>query len=190
MWHRVSDCPLLPQVERFWHAGLKHDGSRCLIFADWEPLIVWDVHRRCVECIRGGSEAEPYSGDEFDLLRRNWPSILWAPGSEPPQACGWYDLSEVLEPGNFYVIAEGPGADRYRVFGIAEPGRTVDELLGLRLEIDLPARLVRVLRLTGGVEVATLTYEWSSGDFAVASFSGDGSMFAVIEPYHLTFFRP
>jgi hypothetical protein len=94
----------------------------------------------------------------------------------------------VLEPGNFYVIAAGPGADRYRVFGIDEPGRTVDELLGLRLEIDQPAGLVRVHRLADGVEVDALRYEWSSGAYADASFSEDGSMFAVIEPYYVTFF--
>ena len=87
-------------------------------------------------------------------------------------------------------MAEGPGADRYRVFGIQEPGRTIDERLGLRLEVDRPAGLVRVHRLADGVEVDALRYEWSSGDYAVASFSGDGSMFAVIEPYHVTFFRP
>jgi hypothetical protein len=96
----------------------------------------------------------------------------------------------VLEPGNFYVIAEGPGADRYRVFGIDEPGRTVDVLLGLRLEIDQPAGLVRVQRRADGVEVDALRYEGSSGDYAVASFSENGSMFAVIEPYYLTFFAP
>jgi hypothetical protein len=96
----------------------------------------------------------------------------------------------VLEPGNFYVIDEGPGTDRYRVFGIQEPGRTVDELLGLRLEIDQPAGLVRVLRLADGVEVDALRYEWSSGDYAVASLSEDGSMFAVIEPSDVTVFAP
>jgi hypothetical protein len=95
----------------------------------------------------------------------------------------------VLQPGNFYAIREGPCADRYRVFGTDEPGRTADERLGLRLEIEQSAALVRVRRLVDGVEVDALTYEWSSGDYAVASFSEDGSMFAVIEPYHVTFFH-
>src|SRR5262249_47659529 len=71
-----------------------------------------------------------------------------------------------------------------------EPGWTVDELLGLRLEIDQPAGLVRVHRLADGVEFDALRYEWSSGDYAVASFSEDGGMFAVIEPCYVTFSPP
>ena len=215
MWRRVSHCPVCPPAERLWHAGLNHDGSRCLLLADCPELIVWDVRGRCVECVRGGSEPQPdrvggfdldrrtwplgawapgpkpWQGiDYFELLRRTWPSVAWAPGPEPPQAYGWHDLSRVLEPGNFYVIDEGPGTDRYRVFGIQEPGRTTDERLGLRLEVDRPAGLVRVRRLADGVEVDALRYEGSSGAYAVASFSEDGSMFAVIEPYDATFFAP
>ena len=215
MWRRVSHCPVCPPAERLWHAGLNHDGSRCLLLADCPELIVWDVRGRCVECVRGGSEPQPDSVggfdlrrrtwplgawapgpkpwqgvDYFELLRRTWPSVVWAPGPEPPQAYGWHDLSQVLEPGNFYVIAEGPGADRYRVFGIQDPGRTVDERSGLRLEVDRPAGLVRVHRLADGVEVDALRYERSSGAYEVASFSEDGSMFAVIEPYDVTFFAP
>jgi hypothetical protein len=47
-----------------------------------------------------------------------------------------------------------------------------------------------VHRLADGVEVDALRYEWSSGAYAVASFSEDGSMFSVIEPYDVTFFTP
>jgi hypothetical protein len=134
---------------------------------------------------------KPWQGvDYFELLRRTWPSVVWAPGPEPPQPFGWHDLSQVLEPGNFYVIAEGPGADRYKVFGIHEPGRTIDERLGLQLEVDRPAGLVRVHRLADGVEIDAVSYEESSSDYAVASFLEDGSVFAVIEPYDVTFFAP
>jgi hypothetical protein len=55
--------------------------------------------------------------------------------------------------------------------------------------------LIRVLRLADGVEVDALTHEpeargWYCCDRAAASFSEDGSLFAVIAPYYVTFFRP
>jgi hypothetical protein len=163
MWRRFSDCPICPPAERLWHAGLNQDGSRCILFGDCPELPVWDVPGRCVEHV-------------YEDL-------------QSPQAYGWHDLRKVLQPGDFYVIRDGPCADRYRVFGIDEPGRTVDAHLGLRLEIDQSAALVRVRRLGDGVQVDALTYEWVSGAYAVASFAEDGGMFAVLEPYHATFFH-
>ena len=169
MWHRVSVCSdyQCPGAERFWDAGLNHDGSRCLIFADCDDLFVWDVRRGRLECVCEGPESpEERQSRSFGL-----------------------GFGQSLEPGELFTIGEGPGADRYRVFGKNRRGRTADERLGLRLEVDLPAGLVRVVRLAGGVEVVALNYEWSSGDRAAASFSEDGGLIAVLEPYHVTFFR-
>jgi hypothetical protein len=106
-----------------------------------------------------------------------------------PEEDGRLDLGEYLDADGCYAIPDGPGAGRYRVFGIHEQhGRTVDAGAGVRLEIDRPAGVVRVVRLSDAAEMAALRYEWFSGDWAFASFSEDGSMFAVIEPYHVTFF--
>jgi hypothetical protein len=166
VWQRVYDCSVwdCSPVDRWWHAGLSSDGHRCLIMGacDNHPVIVWDVAARRIVCVLDGPE--------------------------PPEDEG-LDLGEHLNTEGYYVISDGLGAGRYRIFGIHEHhGRTVDESLGVRLEIDEPEHLVRVVRLSDSVALAALKYEWFSGDWAFASFSDDGSMFAVIEPYHVTFF--
>jgi hypothetical protein len=123
---------------------------------------VWDVPGRRLICILDGPES-------------------------PEDEC--LDLGNHLDSDGSYIIPDGPGAGRYRVFGVHEQhGRTVDDPSGTRLEIDQSARVVRVVRTSDATEVAALKYEWFSGDWAFASFSDDGKMFAVVEPYHVTFF--
>ena len=175
MCQRVSECLVgrYPKAERFWDAGLNADGSRCLIFADCDELFIWDVRRSRVEWVFEGPEA---------------------PEERRLRSYG-YGLGKLLEPDDFITIREGPGADRYRIFGKYGRGRTVDNRLGLKLEVAVSTSVVRVVRLADSVEVDALTHKpgargWYCCDRAAASFSEDGSLFAVIAPYYVTFFSP
>jgi len=177
VWHRLYDCSVwdcdcsvhdYQSIERWWHAGFSLDSQRCIFIGfDDHPVIVWDVPGRRLLCILDGPE----------------PSEDEAVDDES------FQLSKYLDSDGCYVIPNGPGAGRYRVFGVHEQrGRTVDDPSGDRLEIDLPSRVVRVIRTSDASEVVALKYEWFSGDWAFASFSDNGQLFAVIEPYYVTFF--
>jgi hypothetical protein len=75
----------------------------------------------------------------------------------------------------------------YRVFGLnINHAKTAHQ--NLSVKVEQKTETVIVQESTSGEVVAQLKYECFSGDWAFASFSDDGNVIAVIEPYYVTFF--
>ncbi len=163
MWKKIGICQDLECDERLWHAGLSPDGSRCFVGGfDDAVYIVWDIR----------------------AARKLWENATYEPPAvEYPPLTNWVDRD------GYVVIQEGPAAGKYRVFGLYyNPGRTFDEMRGLKLEVDISKHMLIVVEAATCRELQRLEYESFSGDWAFASFSDDGRTIAVIEPYYITFF--
>jgi hypothetical protein len=161
-WTRVGVCRTFGVLERFHHAGLSADGRRCFVASvDDDVYAVWDIAAGSIVWIDDGS-----AGD-----------------SSLPPLDEWAD-TDVLD---LDLPAIG---GRYQLFGLLRPAAVVDHpAAGLQLELDGHAREL-LLRTRDGVIWQRLPYEAHSGDWAYASFSANGRMIAVLDPYVVTFFAP
>jgi hypothetical protein len=153
-------------VERLWSAGLSPDGRKCFVAdSGWETYIIWDLQ----EC-----------------------EIIWK--DEIKEMKGVRPLSYWLEKeGGKLEINAGKETLRYSVFGFeVGEGKIFDEEKKLRLSCSIgygnSPSLLKITDTTDEKVVAELEYESLSGDWAFASFSEDGNVIAVIEPYFITFF--
>lgn len=90
--------------------------------------------------------------------------------------------------GSFVRVAAGEVGGRYRMFGPFEwgTGRTVDPSSGRVLELHAATQTL-IVRTGDGGEECRLKYD-AFGDWACASFSDDGRVIAVLDPYYASFF--
>lgn len=160
MWRQVGVCPA-DIVDRFLHAGLSDDGELCFISDTDETFFVWSISTNEIIWIDDGAEgASPYPA-----------------------------LEEIIVDG-FIKIEDSRAKGRYRIFGLYENHpKTEDIKSQIRLEIDLKAKHLILRHVANDAVLQVLGFAALSGDWAFASFSENGATIAVLEPYHVTFFR-
>jgi WD40 repeat protein len=161
-WKRVGSCATGPVTDRFWHAGLSPDGSRCFVGAvDDETYFVWDIATASVIWVDDGDDDTTLPASLAESLTDGW-----------------------------FEIRDGAGAGRYRVFGL-ESGESIthSSALGIDVAPCLKGGIVEIMAAGGREILQRLSYRVLSGDWAFASFSEDGHTLAVLEPYEITFYR-
>jgi hypothetical protein len=161
-WTRVGVCPAFDALERLHHAGLSSDGRHCFVASvDDDVYAVWDIAAGSWIWIDDGTDGD----------------------SPLPSLNEWAD-ADMLDL-DLPAIG-GP----YQLFGLFRPPTIVDHpAAGLHIELDGCAREL-LLRTRDGAIWQRLPYDARSGDWACASFSANGRMIAVLEPYAVTFFAP
>jgi hypothetical protein len=161
-WTRVGVCRAFDILERLHHAGLSADGRRCFVASvDDDVYAVWDI--------AAGGWIWMDDGTDGDSPLP--PLDEWAPAT-------MLDLD---------LLAIG---GQYQLFGLFRPAAVVEHAAaGLSLELDGHAREL-LLRTRDGAIWQRLPYDAPSGDWGCASFSANGRMIAVLEPYAVTFFAP
>ena len=102
---------------------------------------------------------------------------------------GQVKLADWADENGYVSIEEGPASGKYRVFGLSvNHAKTKDESTDTVLLVDKKREVVLVLQGSSGQTLQALKYECFSGDWAFASFSDNGEVIAVIEPYYVSFF--
>ena len=163
MFSRISVCPDSDCGERLWHAGLSPDGRYCFLADCNEDFIVWDVQQA---------------------------RVVWREDESSPEDALHPELADWVDQDGYITIAEGPASGKYQIFGLQiNHARCDDKTADLALRVEKKQKAVVVVQRSSGRVLQVLEYEWFSGDWAFASFSYDGSVLAVIEPYFATFFR-
>lgn len=162
MWHRVGHCNDARCGERFWHAGLSEDGSKCFIAKfDDNVFSVWDIQKRAIvwrdDCTNGSSSLS--------------------------------SLQDWMNSGGIVQIEVGPAAGCYRIFGLDHNhAKTRSNALDQELNLNSTDETLLVQRCSTGEIICELKHEVFSGDWAFASFSENDATIAVLEPYNVTFF--
>ncbi len=161
-WVRLGTIITGEVTDRFWHAGLSSDSSKCFVAAtENEAYFVWDIASQQVIWVEDGSTNE----------------------TEHP------DLDEWLDDG-FITIDSGKAQGRYRIFGLRHNNALeLHPTLDLRAEVDKVSCEVVLKSESGHTEQTRLRYESGLGGWAFASFSDDGDLLAVLEPYYVTLYR-
>jgi len=158
MWTRIGVCPDFKCGERLWHAGLSPDGRLCFVASCYE--------------------------DDFIVWDIGQSKVMWRAESTGP-AC----LEEMLDKQGYVVIKAKPARGKYRIFGLnTNYAKAVHEADDLALELCLTEETLFLRRHSTGETIESVRYEAFSGDWAFASFSDNGQVIAVIEPYFVTFF--
>ena len=163
-WTKIGVCRDSDCDERLWHAALSTDATKCLVAGfDDCSYVVWDIRSQKVI----------------------WRDVGIGRDFLYPSIAEWTDENGYVE------IADSIAAGRYRVFGInVNFARSTASTLGQSLSIDLEHKQVLVYQTDSNAMLARLSYESFSGDWAYASFSDNDEVFAVIEPYSVTFYGP
>ncbi len=158
-WSKIGVYSTGDLIERIHHAGLSEDGRLCFIASFEEEIyLVWNIQEAKTIWIEDGEQITP---DHPDL--QDWIS-------------------------NGYIeIDEGPARGRYRIFGLFH-NHSLSQFGETIIEIAKDSREVILTDTSTGHVLQRLRYEAFSGDWAFASFSDDGSVIAVVEPYYVTFF--
>jgi len=146
-------------LNAFTTPGLSADGRLCFVSAfQEETYLIWDIRSAKPICIEDGEQEVP----------------------DHP------DLEDWMTDG-YIQLDEGPGKGRYRIFGLLH-NHPMLEAEGVALSINGKNSEILLKDLSTGNLLQTLGYHSLSGDWAAASFSEDGSIIAVAEPYYITFF--
>jgi len=158
-WFRIGVFSSGGNIERIAHAGLSSNGRLCFVSGEDDyPFMVWDIKN--AKIIWVANEFRRHHSDLSGFVK-----------------------NEHIE------IDEEPAIGSYRVFGINE-NYALQRNVGMQIEIKLEETLNALLltKFSTNQEIQSLNYEAFSGDWTFASFSDDGSVIAVMEPYYITFF--
>jgi hypothetical protein len=158
-WSKIGVYSTGHLIERIHHAGLSEDGRFCFIASFEEELyLVWDIREAKTIWVEDGEQITP----------------------DHP------DLQDWINSG-YIEIDEGPATGRYRIFGLFH-NYPLSQFGETAIKIDKGSQEVILTDASTGHVLQRLRYEASSGDWAFASFSDNGSVIAVVEPYYVTFF--
>ena len=163
-WKRKTVCPATNGTDRIHHAGLSADGTKLFVAGtDDELYYVWDIETEHTLWLEDGEQDFP----------------------EHPELRDWVDE-------NGCIVIEQPSAKgTYTIFGLRHNYPILrDQHTGLYLELDTQHHVLRILNGTNDALVNELAYEAFSGDWAFCSFSANGHVIAVVEPYDVTIFCP
>lgn len=109
-------------------------------------------------------------------------TTIWR-DSEHPNPDSLKCLDDWIVDG-FVLLDSRALIDRFRIFGLRHQYPLL-ESHGQTLETDIENHSL-VIRDASGKQ--SLQFEAFSGDWAYASFSGDGNIIAVVEPYNVTLY--
>ncbi|MDP9316575.1 MAG: hypothetical protein M3R24_37935 [Chloroflexota bacterium] len=160
-WTRIGVCPAAVLTDRLHHAGLSPDGRWCFLAGTYDEAYgVWDIRHHQLVWLEDGDQEVP----------------------EHPDLHAWVSAG--------YITLDAlPVRSRFRVFGLAHNyPLVVNQSFGIRVEISGET----VALVDGATQQVQqhLAYTSFSGDWVFASFSDNGAVLAVLEPYSVTFFGP
>jgi len=122
--------------------------------------------------------------DEYLVWNTVTQKTIWR-DHEQPEPDSLKSLNEWIVDG--HISLESPTlTDSFRLFGLHQQYPLL-ESRGQTIEIDLKNHN---LLIRDGGSTQSLPFEAFSGDWAYPSFSGDGRVIAVVEPYDVTLFGP
>jgi hypothetical protein len=157
-WEQVGVLGSGGMLERFWNAGLSDKGAFCFV-TDLDDYWCW-VYSRIDD------------------------KVIW-------EARGYPELPRLSEwqKDGFVEIEDREARGRYRLFSLGENNPIeINEEDGILIITDTASDELVIVDNVTGEEFQRLKYKAFSGDWAFATFSDDGSVIAVVEPYYVTFF--
>ena len=162
IWKPIGICPEWQCDERLWHAGLSEDGTKCFVAGfDDNVYIVWDI----------GEQRVVWRDDGTDGESKIQPLDSW------------------IDADGYITVENEETRGRYRIFGLnLNHAKTASTALNQVLEVNKQDGTLLVRERGTGAVLCRLSFDAFSGNWAVASFSDDDSVIAVIEPYSVTFF--
>ena len=161
MWKPLGSCPDWKVGERLWHAGLSDDGSLCFL-AD------------CEDCA-------------YAVISLPSRDVIWKQDTAVAESSYPPPIQDRIDDRGFIHFSHEGIAARFRIIGLHHnhpllcDARTDGEI---SLSVDDRELAIRYPESPE----QRFQFEADSGDWAYASFSEDGSVILVLEPYYATFF--